>query len=158
MLIDTGRYTYVDGTLRRTLKSAKAHNVPMADDREYTECTGSWNVRNAAAYAGMRAVQKGQYTLFEGAHLGYMDAGVYVCRKVLSIGTKIQIIADSFTVLGACVQSALPLKSSRTDDAYKGRPGIWLGFSYQESNRSKGVCSDAGSRNLYGAGAGILPL
>ena len=59
VLIDTGRYTYVDGTLRRTLKSAKAHNVPMADDREYTECTGSWNVRNAAAYAGMRAVQKG---------------------------------------------------------------------------------------------------
>ena len=77
-LIDTGRYTYVDGTLRRTLKSAKAHNVPMADDREYTECTGSWNVRNAAAYAGMRAVQKGQYTLFEGAHLGYVDAGVYM--------------------------------------------------------------------------------
>ena len=51
---------------------------------------------------------------------------------------------------GACVQSALPLKSSRTDDVYKGRPVIWFGiFLSGNQNRSKGVCSDAGSRNLY---------
>lgn len=132
MLIDTGRYTYVDGTLRRTLKSAKAHNVPIADDREYTECTGSWNVRNAAAYAGMRAVQKGQYTLFEGAHLGYMDAGVYVCRKVLSIGTKIQIIADSFYGFGEHVCSQhFHLNPAGQTTLTKEDQASGLGFSYQ---------------------------
>ena len=132
VLIDTGRYTYVDGTLRRTLKSAKAHNVPMADDREYTECTGSWNVRNAAAYAGMRAVQKGQYTLFEGAHLGYVDAGVYVCRKVLSIGTKIQIIADSFYGFGEHVCSQhFHLNPAGQTTLTKEDQASGLGFSYQ---------------------------
>ena len=36
VLIDSGRYTYVDGSLRRQLKSSCAHNVPVVDWQEYT--------------------------------------------------------------------------------------------------------------------------
>lgn len=132
VLIDTGRYTYVDGPLRRTLKSAKAHNVPVIDGKEYTRCTGSWNVENAVSPTGMKTAQKGPYTLFEGAHLGYMEEGVYVCRKVLSIGTKQQIIMDCFYGSGehVCSQHFHLNPEGRTELAQADSTAS-CGFTYQ---------------------------
>ena len=105
VLIDSGRYTYVDGSLRRQLKSSCAHNVPVVDWQEYTQCTGSWDVKGRTAPAGQDWSQKGPYTFLQGTHLGYLPAGVLVNRRIISIGTRIHMIADEFYGTGTHVLS-----------------------------------------------------
>ena len=105
VLIDSGRYTYVDGSLRRQLKSSCAHNVPVVDWQEYTQCTGSWDVKGRTAPAGQDWSQKGPYTFLQGTHLGYLPAGVLVNRRIISIGTRIHVIADEFYGTGTHVLS-----------------------------------------------------
>lgn len=105
VLIDSGRYTYVDGSLRRQLKSSCAHNVPVVDWQEYTQCTGSWDVKGRTAPTGQDWNQKGLYTFLQGTHLGYMPAGVLVNRRIISIGTRIHVIADEFYGMGTHVLS-----------------------------------------------------
>lgn len=105
VLIDSGRYTYVDGSLRRQLKSSCAHNVPVVDWQEYTQCTGSWDVKGRTAPTGQDWNQKGPYTFLQGTHLGYLPAGVLVNRRIISIGTRIHVIADEFYGMGTHVLS-----------------------------------------------------
>lgn len=102
VLMDSGRYTYVDGDLRRGLKSSRAHNVPMVDFKEYSHCTGSWDAVGLAPSLGQMWSQKqmedgtGSYTLIQGSHLGYMADGVLVSRRIVSIGTRVHVIVDRF--------------------------------------------------------------
>ena len=99
ILVDPGRYTYVDGAMRRYLKSSAAHNVPILDNREYTECIDSWNTGSNASYLTGPARQTGEYTLLQGVHTGYQERGVLVQRQIVAIGTDIYVIIDRF--LGA---------------------------------------------------------
>lgn len=94
VLVDSGRFTYVDGEERRTLKSGYAHNVPMVDGKEYTVCTDSWGVSGATSTSGCYVKQGGNITFLESGHLGYLSEGVYVRRKVLALGTDIFILMD----------------------------------------------------------------
>ena len=63
VLIDSGRYTYVDGSLRRQLKSSCAHNVPVVDWQEYTVHRFLGRERKDRA-AGQDWSQKGPYTFY----------------------------------------------------------------------------------------------
>ena len=103
VLIDSGRYTYVDTSLRRQLKSSCAHNVPVVDWQEYTQCAGSWEVKGRTAPAARDWCQKGPYTFLQGSHLGYLPDGVLVNRRILSIGSRIHVIADEFYGAGTHV-------------------------------------------------------
>lgn len=107
VLVDSGRYTYVDGGLRRQLKSSCAHNVPVVDWQEYIQCTGSWDVKGTAPATGQQWRRKGPYTLIQGSHLGYLPSGVLVNRRILSIGTRIHVIADEFYGQGSHVCSQI---------------------------------------------------
>lgn len=42
ILVDAGRYTYVDSPLRLSLKSPAGHNVTLLDGQPFTECTATW--------------------------------------------------------------------------------------------------------------------
>lgn len=95
ILTDPGRYTYVDGEARRRLKSARAHNSLTVDGAEYTRCLDSWGVKGLMPAATGNCCRKGDYTLIECSHLGYMDKGVYVERRILAIGTRIYLILDT---------------------------------------------------------------
>lgn len=101
-LIDSGRYTYVEGQARYRLKSAAAHNTVTVDGQEYMHCIDAWGVSGLglAANAGS-CTQKGIYTYIQCAHAGYMEQGVLVNRRILAIGTKIYIICDEFYGAGA---------------------------------------------------------
>ena len=107
VLIDSGRYTYVDGGLRRQLKSSCAHNVPVVDWQEYTQCTGSWDVKGTACATGQQWCRKGEFTFLQGTHLGYLPAGVLVNRRIISIGTRIHVIVDGFYGQGTHVCSQI---------------------------------------------------
>ncbi|WP_424321320.1 heparinase II/III family protein [Lacticaseibacillus chiayiensis] len=51
VLVDPGRYTYVDGTERRQLKSVAAHNTVMVDQRPFSLPNDSWKYRYVATPA-----------------------------------------------------------------------------------------------------------
>ncbi|MDE3316591.1 heparinase II/III domain-containing protein [Lacticaseibacillus zeae] len=65
VLVDPGRYTYVDGTERRQLKSVAAHNTVMLDHRAFSLPNDSWKYRYVATplnhalvdFAGGQAVK-----------------------------------------------------------------------------------------------------
>ncbi len=95
VLVDPGRFTYVDGPWRRGFKSAACHNGVTVDGREYTVCRDSWDVLGLAPSVAGQAVKKGIYSLIRCGHLGYMDQGLFVSRTLLAAGTRLFLIADS---------------------------------------------------------------
>lgn len=96
VLVDAGRYTYVDGEERRRLKSSHSHNVPMVDGKEYTTCMDSWSVSGVTSTTGYFVKQKEDITFLESGHLGYLSLGVYIRRKILALKTNIYILMDEF--------------------------------------------------------------
>jgi len=100
ILIDSGRYTYLDGEVRNYLKSPAAHNTVLVDGVDFTECITSWG------YGKMATPVKGEYCFTKtadyvwGAHLGYLDRGLYSERKVIYLKKKLLCIIDSFRGTG----------------------------------------------------------
>lgn len=97
VLIDSGRYTYVDNAIRKQLKEPTAHNTTRVDGSNFTECIDTW------AYSKMAIPLKGQHTFtevadaVEGLHLGYLDKGVVAGRKVIYLKElDLAVIADQF--------------------------------------------------------------
>lgn len=94
ILIDSGRYTYVDHAVRRRLKSPAAHNTIVVDQKDFSECANSWG------YVKMAVPVKGEYKFTKeadfvsGAHLGYLTEGIFVNRKIVALKEGIYIIAD----------------------------------------------------------------
>lgn len=94
ILIDTGRYTYVDSKIRRDFKSPSAHNTICVDEEEFSICANSWG------YEKMALPIKGEYRFTEtadfvsGAHLGYIEKGIFISRKVVYIKPGIYVIMD----------------------------------------------------------------
>lgn len=95
VLVDCGRYTYVDGMERHRLKSAMAHNTITVDGESYAKSLDSWGVKGLAPSINPRVCKHGAYTLMQGGHLGYLDKGIYVHRKIVAIGTRIYVIMDT---------------------------------------------------------------
>ena len=96
ILADPGRLTYTDTQPRYDLKNAVSHNVPMVDGEEYSPAVESWSCAALPVSTPNRIYQKKQYTLMEGGHTGYAHKGVFVSRRVVSIGDEIVVICDDF--------------------------------------------------------------
>lgn len=99
ILIDSGRYTYVNTPLRRALKLPAAHNTTRVDSVDFSTCIDSWG------YDALAQPLKGEYTFTEtadyisGAHLGYMglpEGGVLAGRKIVFLKPDIFVIFDHF--------------------------------------------------------------
>ncbi|WP_313133567.1 alginate lyase family protein [Anaerocolumna sp.] len=94
ILIDSGRYTYVDSKIRRDLKSPSAHNTICVDEEEFCKCANSWG------YEKMAQPVKGEYRFTEtadfvsGAHLGYIEKGIFISRKIVYVKPGIYVIVD----------------------------------------------------------------
>ena len=83
VLIDPGRYTYVDSAIRRRLKLPGAHNTTRVDGLDFSSCVDSWG------YDKLAVPLKGEHCFTPvadfaaGAHLGYLDRGVVAARKAV---------------------------------------------------------------------------
>ncbi|MBS6645204.1 MAG: heparinase II/III family protein [Clostridiaceae bacterium] len=99
ILMDPGRYHYVGGPVRYNLKNAVSHNTPTVDGRDYLTCLDAWGVSGLAPAYRQPYCRKGNFTLVQGGHGGYIQEGlgdVYINRKVLAIGTDLYVVADEF--------------------------------------------------------------
>lgn len=101
ILIDPGRYTYVDSQVRRELKLPSGHNTVCVDGEEFCECEDSWGYSRLAYPIKGEYCFKGAVNLAMGAHLGYLEKGILVTRKVVTVEEGLMVIADVFYGRGA---------------------------------------------------------
>ncbi len=104
ILIDSGRYTYVDGPLRRRLKLPAAHNTTRVDETDFSTCIDSWG------YGALAQPLKGECKFtpaadyVSGGHLGYMalaQGSVLPLRKVVYVKPDVFVILDEFHTVSA---------------------------------------------------------
>ena len=99
ILIDPGRYHYVDGEIRHELKNSCSHNTPSVDGKDYLVCLDSWGISGMTPAYQMPVCEKNGFRLVQGGHGGYLHNGkgnVYIQRKVLALGTDLYVVADEF--------------------------------------------------------------
>ena len=101
ILIDPGRYTYVDSAVRKRLKLPSAHNTVCVDGEEFCECIDSWGYHRMAYPLKGEYCFKGQVNLAMGAHLGYMDRGILASRRVVTVAEGLIVLADVFYGTGS---------------------------------------------------------
>ena len=96
ILIDPGRFTYVPKDDRYWYKMPWAHNTVTVDGTDLYACVDSWECKNLSRAVGQKFVQRNGYVYMEGGHLGYMEQGVYVSRRVIHIQPDILLLCDTF--------------------------------------------------------------
>ncbi len=123
ILVDSGRYTYVDGPDRFAFKEPGAHNVSLVDGEPYSRCETSW------IYEKLGTCFKQQYyegrlgAFIEGSHIGYLDRGVVVNRKVVWIKPGLYILVDDFYGTGTHRMESL-YHFSRHGEVSRGENGV----------------------------------
>lgn len=97
VLVDSGRYNYCDEEpLRLELKKPQSHNTTTVDDIDFTVCVDSWSNKGVATPVKGRYKFTDEYDFIEGGHLGYMNKGLFVNRKVINIKPDIYVVCDEF--------------------------------------------------------------
>lgn len=94
VLMDGGRFTYVYGDKRREYKDPTMHNTITVDGTFFTVCKDSWECSKLSEPVNQQFVSGEKYEFVQGGHLGYMDRGVFVNRKIVYIRPNIYVIAD----------------------------------------------------------------
>jgi len=100
ILLDPGRYTYVFGEDRVRYKEQRAHNVLMADGKDFCVCKDSWECSDLTRGVNQKYYSDIRYGYAEGGHLAYIDKGLYVNRRVIYIKPDLIILADEFYTSG----------------------------------------------------------
>lgn len=99
ILIDAGRYTYVNKPERYEFKDPSAHNTCTVDHEKFCICEDSWACSKLCRPVNQKFMDYGKYGYIEGGHLGYYDlktGGVFVNRRIVAIEPDIFVVADEF--------------------------------------------------------------
>lgn len=101
ILTDSGRLTYVESEQRLYLKSQFAHNSISVDGKVFSQCLASWKYGKVARALKGQVFENDSYYYVSGAHLGYLEDGVFVSRQIVCIKPNIVVLLDSFYTGGA---------------------------------------------------------
>ncbi|MDV4149801.1 alginate lyase family protein [Clostridium sp. AL.422] len=99
ILVDSGRYTYVDKPERYEFKDPSAHNTITVDGEDFIVCVDPWECSKLTRAINQKMVKSKDYDYVEGGHLGYYDikgGGVYINRRIIYIKPDIYVIVDEF--------------------------------------------------------------
>lgn len=107
VLSDSGRYTYVDGAERYSLKEPGAHNVVLVDEEPFSVCDNSWIYKRLCTCLKQQYFDGKLGAYVEGSHLGYQDRGILSNRRVIWVKPDIYVIVDSFYGEGEHTYEAL---------------------------------------------------
>ena len=96
-LVDSGRFTYVEGSKwRKYFKLASAHNTMMIDDIHFTEYESSWSYKKIAKPFNHHFVTTDDYDFVKASHDGYLDLKdpVLHTRNILFVKPYFYVIFD----------------------------------------------------------------
>lgn len=94
ILIDSGRYTYVDTPLRRELKGSAAHNTLLVDGLPFSTPVDSWGYSQLANPIKGECFFTPHADYVSGMHLGYLQQGIVAKRQVLRLGSGLWVVWD----------------------------------------------------------------
>lgn len=94
LLVDSGRYTYVDCEERRYFRSGSAHNTILLDGSDPFEMTGAWECASRAIPLQGVFVERGSWSYCSGSSL--LERSYLVRRQVLVVGPRLVCIFDTF--------------------------------------------------------------
>lgn len=141
VLVDSGRYTYVDGAERFSLKEPGGHNICLVDAKPYSQCETSWIYKNLCTCLKQQYYEGHTGVFVEGSHLGYLEQGVLVNRKIIWIKPDIYILVDDFYGIGIHILENLYHFS------YTGKIRRWKNGVIFEGEKTKAfvqfVCGDS---------------
>lgn len=100
ILVDPGRYTYVNGPMRTGLKASSAHNTLRIDQEDFTDCCASWRFGRIAKPIKGEYFENDRYGYVSGMHLGYAHKGLFVRREVVYCKPGILVLFDSIFGVG----------------------------------------------------------
>lgn len=106
VLADAGRFTYVDGALRGTLKSPAAHNTLRLDGQDFTRYIDTWGWQDPAQPLPQAHCFTPQADFVSGGHLGYLAQGVVVTRRVVLLRPDIVVDVDTLCTADAAAHTA----------------------------------------------------
>ena len=94
ILIDPGRYTYVDKPERYEFKDSHAHNVVTLDGMDSYVKKDSWEYSKMSESCGLRWKEKNGMAFIMGGHLGYIFSSSFVSRKIVVIDPSTVAVID----------------------------------------------------------------
>lgn len=94
VLTDSGRYTYVAGDGRFEFKDPPAHNTITVDQKYFTVCKDAWECSKLCQPVKQGYKFDDFYEYIQGGHLGYMEEGIYINRRILHIKPDLYLIMD----------------------------------------------------------------
>lgn len=97
VLIDPGRYTYVDGAVRAAFKAPAAHNTFRVDETDFTRYRGTWEWGPIAKPLPTETRFTPQADLLRAGHLGYAAQGITAEREVVFVKPDIILGIDRIT-------------------------------------------------------------
>ncbi|WP_461213699.1 alginate lyase family protein [Lacticaseibacillus sp. GG6-2] len=102
VLVDAGRYTYVDKADRYEFKMLPAHNTIIVDGFDPHHYDQSWDLNTQVDVLKSPLHQGPGYEFFEGGHDGFMKlpSPVWVTRKVLHLQPDIYLVIDQVKASG----------------------------------------------------------
>lgn len=102
-LIDSGRYTYVEGNQTRIeLKNNYSHNTVIVDNKLFSEFKGSWGiVKTPLPLNSLYSFNK-EFDYVEGGHLGYLyqPNPVVSNRKIFYLKPDLWVVTEEFLTTG----------------------------------------------------------
>ncbi|HJA93660.1 MAG TPA: heparinase II/III family protein [Candidatus Eisenbergiella merdipullorum] len=100
VLIDGGRGTYMDVPLRFMLKDNPGHNTTTVDGKSFTTFQSSWYTEHLSLAVNRVFYQGKTAEYIQGGHLGYIDDGIFVNRRVIWIKPDVYLVCDEFYAQG----------------------------------------------------------
>lgn len=96
VLVDSGRYTYVDKTERYQFKNLNAHNTFIVDKTQPHKWFGSFHSNTGTTQMKSPFLQKGGYSFIEAGHSGFMhlDNPVWVTRRIIQLSPELYLVVD----------------------------------------------------------------
>ncbi|MHC1692682.1 MAG: alginate lyase family protein [Sphaerochaetaceae bacterium] len=94
ILVDAGRFTYVDKPERKAFKAASAHNTIVVDGVDFSTYQDSWTCATLSRPVNRNCIDADRYVYLEGGHLGYQNRGVYVNRRIVFLRPDIYLVCD----------------------------------------------------------------
>ncbi|WP_462425436.1 heparinase II/III family protein [Fusobacterium varium] len=95
-IVDSGRYTYVDSKIRRSLKSVFYHNTVVVDKKDCRKPISSWSFKNTPELLNTYYNFDKEIEYIENSHLGYFNLikPVILIRKILFLKPDIYLMID----------------------------------------------------------------
>lgn len=101
ILVDPGRYTYVDKPERFEFKDSSAHNTFMISGIPLYRGMDSWECSDLSRAVNVRHVDRNGIGYAEGGQLGYYPQGVFTNRRIIFIRPDILFVCDEAYASGS---------------------------------------------------------